>query len=434
MRKSRWSKLSAVVASSVLALGLLAGCGGGSESSSSSDDGGGDSGSSEASGGEVVIGGIFDETGATGDVGAPYADGARAYFDYINSKGGIDGVKVNLVNEDYAYDISRAQQIYQSLRDRHKAVGIIGWGTGDTEALRAQIIADEIPFISGSLSENLKDTGSESGYNYLIAATYSDQGRAILEWIAANHEGSKPATVALVYDESNPFSSSPMDDIKAYAAENLADDIKIVNDILIGLSDQDPQTTLQAYQNSNDVPDYAIIQYTWNQTRNVIRDAYNLGWDTQFVSTNWGAGEGLIPSGSDNQQWVEALDGTIATILHAFPFEDEPGMAEIKEYLEANGKSLEDINQKFVQGWASAMIYAEAIRVAIEQNGGTDFSGADFKKAIESLDNVDLKGLAANVSFSPDKHWGTKDIRLGQLKDGKWEIIEDYFSYEDLAK
>lgn len=433
MKKSRWSKLTAVVASSVLALGLLAGCGG-SDTSAPSDDGGGDGGSSAPSGEAVVkIGGIFDESGATGDVGAPYAEGARAYYEHLNSQGGIDGVMIQLVSEDYAYDISRAQQIYQSLRDRHNVPAIIGWGTGDTEALRAQIIADEIPFISGSLSENLKDTGSESGYNYLIAATYSDQGRAILEWIAANHEGDKPVTVALVYDESNPFSSSPMDDIKAYAAENLSDDIVIVDDILIGLSDQDPQTTLQAYQNSNDVPEYAIIQYTWNQVRNVIRDAHTLGWDTQFIGTNWAAGEGLVPSGSDNQQWVEALDGTIAVVTHAFPFEDLPGMEPIKQYLESKGKSLEDINQKFVQGWASAAIYAEAVRIAIEQTGGTEFTGVDFKKAMESIDNLDLGGLAANVTFTPDRHWGTKEIRLGQLKDGKWEIIEDYFSYEDLA-
>lgn len=438
MRKSRWSKVSALVASSVLALGLLAGCGGGSSSEPASNDSGGEtsesSESSGASGDQVVkIGGIFDETGATGDVGAPYAEGARAYFEYMNSKGGFDGVKVELVAEDYAYDISRAQQVYQSLRDRHKVPAIIGWGTGDTEALRAQIIADQIPFISGSLSENLKDT-KESAYNFLTAASYSDQGRAILEWIADNHTGNKPATVALVYDEGNPFSSSPMDDIKAYASENLSGEIEIVDDILIGLSDNDPQTTLQAYANSHDLPDYAIIQYTWNQTRNVIRAAHNLGWETQFIGTNWAAGEGLIPSGDDNQQWVEALDGTIAVAIHAFPFEEDlPGMAAVKEYLESKGKTLEDINQKFIQGWASASIYGEAIRIAVADKGGVDFNGADFKAAMEKINDLDLGGLAANVTFGPDKHWGTKEIRLAQLKDGKWEIITDFFSYEDLA-
>ncbi|MGQ9755133.1 MAG: ABC transporter substrate-binding protein, partial [Desulfotomaculales bacterium] len=31
----------------------------------------------------IKIGGIFDITGATGDVGSPYADGARACVDFL---------------------------------------------------------------------------------------------------------------------------------------------------------------------------------------------------------------------------------------------------------------------------------------------------------------------------------------------------------------
>ena len=34
---------------------------------------------------------------------------------------------------------------------------LLGFGTGDTEALRQQVAADEFPFISASLSENLKN-------------------------------------------------------------------------------------------------------------------------------------------------------------------------------------------------------------------------------------------------------------------------------------
>ncbi|MGO4888542.1 ABC transporter substrate-binding protein [Anaerobacillus sp. MEB173] len=427
MKRSRWSKISTVVASSVLAIGLLAGCGGGEEASTDSADGGSSGDSAKV----VKIGGIFDESGATGDVGAPYAEGARAYYEYLNANGGFDGYQIELVGEDYAYDISRAQQIYQSLRDRHKVPAIIGWGTGDTEALRSQIINDEIPFISGSYSENLKDTGSESGFNYLTAASYSDQGRAVLEWIAENHEGDKPARVALVYQEGHPFSESPMADLKAYAAENLAGVVELTPDILIELGDTDPQTSLQSWARSNEVPDYTIINYTWNQTRNVVRDGKRLGWDTQFMGLNWTAGEGLIPTGSDNQQWVDSLDGFIGVVTHAFPFEDLPGMDPIKEYLDSKGKSIEDINQKFVQGWTSASIFGEAIRIAIEEKGG-DITGLDVKAGMESINDLDLGGLGSNVSFSPDNHAGTDKIRLGQLKDGQWEIITDYFSFSDL--
>ncbi|WP_078429037.1 ABC transporter substrate-binding protein [Alkalihalobacterium alkalinitrilicum] len=425
MKKSHWRKTMATVATSVLALGLLAGCGGNEASSDTSNDDVNDSGK------VIKLGGIFDESGATGDVGAPYAEGERAFFEYLNSKGGVDGYKIDFVGEDYAYDTSRAQQVYQSLRDRHEVAAVLGWGTADTEALRQQIINDEIPFFSASYSENLKDTGSESGFNFLVAASYSDQGRAMLEWIQENHEGSKPATVALVYHEGHPFSESPIQDMKNYAAEHLSGEVEIVPDIQIELGDTDPQTTLQSWARSNEVPDYAIINYTWNQTRNVVRDGRQLGWDTQFMGLNWTAGEGLVPSGSDNQQWVDALDGFIGVVTHAFPTEDLPGMEPIIEYLESKGRTVEDINQKFVQGWATASIMAEAVKIAIAETDG-DVTGPDIRAAIESIDNFDLGGLGANVSFAPDNHAGTDQIRLGQLNNGNWEIITDYFGVSDI--
>lgn len=422
-------KLLVIAGAVILSIVLLAACGGGGSESTVGDDEGGGGGSN----GVVKIGGIFDETGATGDVGAPYADGARSYVEYINSQGGIDGVNIELISEDYAYDISRAQQIYQSLRDRHDVSAIIGWGTGDTEALRSQIIADQIPYFSGSLSENLKDTESESGFNYLVAASYSDQGRAVLEWIRENHEGDFPVTLALVYEKGNPFSESPMQDIKDYAAEQMDGEIEIVNDILIELSDNDPLTTLQAYERNQGQPDYAITQYTWGQTRNVVRDAHNLEWNTQFIGLNWAGGEGIVPSGADNQQWVEALDGFMATITHAFPYEDLPGMEPILQYLESKGRSIEDddVNQKFVQGWVTMSIFGEAIRIALEDYSPDEIDGVVMKEAIEQIDDLDLGGLAANVSFSPDNHAGTDRLRLGQLRDGQWEIIQDYFGISD---
>ncbi|MFV8826947.1 ABC transporter substrate-binding protein [Alkalihalobacterium sp. APHAB7] len=424
MKKSHWKKTMTAVATSVLALGLLAGCGGNEASSDTSND-------SNDSGKVIKLGGIFDESGATGDVGAPYAEGERAFFEYLNSNGGVDGYTIDFVGEDYAYDTSRAQQVYQSLRDRHKVAAVLGWGTADTEALRQQIINDEIPFFSASYSENLKDTGSESGFNFLVAASYSDQGRAMLEWIGKNHQGSSPATVALVYHEGHPFSESPIQDIKNYAEEHLAGVVEIVPDIQIELGDTDPQTTLQSWARNNEVPDYAILNYTWNQTRNVVRDGKQLGWDTQFMGLNWTAGEGLVPSGSDNQQWVDALDGFIGVVTHAFPTEDLPGMEPIIEYLDSKGRSVEDINQKFVQGWATASIMAEAIRIAIAETDG-DVTGSDIRAAIESIDNFDLGGLGANVSFAPDNHAGTDQIRLGQLNNGDWEMITDYFGVSDM--
>ena len=162
----------------------------------------------------VVIGGIYDITGGTGDVGTPYAEGEKAYFEYLEAKGGIEGLNLKLVGKDYAYKIPEAQKVYQELRDKEKVAAVLGWGTGDTEALRQQVATDEFPYLSASYSRILKDV-EESPYNFLVAASYSDQGRTILKWIKENHKGRNP-TVALLYNDT-AFGRSPIEDIKEFA-------------------------------------------------------------------------------------------------------------------------------------------------------------------------------------------------------------------------
>ena len=234
----------------------------------------------------VKIGSLWDITGGSGDTGAPYSEGQTAYFAYLESKGGIDGIHLEHKGEDYGYEISNAQAAYQSYRDRDGVAGILGWGTGDTEAMRKQVAADKIPFISASYSEGLKDL-TESPYNFFIAASYSDQGRLVLNWIKENHEGDNP-TFALIYNDTG-FGRSPIEDIKAYAKEI---GVELVDEQLIDLKATEAQSQMLNLKKAN--PDYAIVQQTWGATAVILREAQTLGIDTQFIGLNQAVGEGLI--------------------------------------------------------------------------------------------------------------------------------------------
>lgn len=366
----------------------------------------------------VVIGGLFDITGATGDVGTPYAEGEKAYFDYLKSKGGVEGLNIVLNGKDYAYAIPEAQKIYQELRDKEKVSAVLGWGTGDTEALRQQVANDKLPYFSASYSENLKDL-EESPYNFLAAASYSDQGRSILKWIKENHKGSNP-TVALLYNDT-AFGRSPIEDIKAYAAEI---DIEVVDEQIVDVQATEAQSQLLNMKKKN--PDYAIIQETWGATATILRDANTLGIETQFIGLNWASGEGVI-----SRVGEDIAEGYIGILSHALPYEDLPGMADVKEYLEGKGKTMDDINQKFIQGWTTAKILVAGIEEAAKKHPDGDLTGEEIRAGLESIKDLDLGGLGAPVSFTPENHTGTEQTRLGIVKDGKWQQLTDYFSHKD---
>jgi branched-chain amino acid transport system substrate-binding protein len=414
MKMQKSSKIASLVSAALVMSALLAGCGG-QQTNAPAPAGGTNNPSAAAPApaekGTIKIGGLFDETGGTGDVGKPYAEGEVAYVDYLNSKGGVNGRKVELIGVDYAYKVPEAVKIYQKFIKQDKVSAILGWGTGDTEAMKELIAKDKVPFISASYSEALAQV-DQHPYNFMTAATYSDQAKVALRWIKDNWKGSGNPKAAFLYNDT-PFGKSPVADAKAYAASIGVD---FVDEQIVDLKALDATSQLLNMQKKN--PDFALIQETWGATATILKDAKKLGIKTQFIGLNWAAGEGVITLAGD------AAEGYIGVISHAFPYESLPGLKEIEEYLSTKGKKLSDINQKFVQGWVAAKIMVEGIK-----NAGDNVTGEGIKAGLEKINNLEFGGLAAPVSFSADNHRGTSQTRLGQVKGGKFEIITDYIGY-----
>ena len=98
---------------------------------------------------KIRVGGLNDTTGATSDVGKDYAIGMADAFKYINSQGGVNGKKIKYTWFDYGYRIPEAITKYKLLK-RLGNIAIMGWGTGDTEALSPTDNKDKIPYVTAT--------------------------------------------------------------------------------------------------------------------------------------------------------------------------------------------------------------------------------------------------------------------------------------------
>ena len=136
----------------------------------------------------IKVGGMWDLTGVTADVGKPFAEGVQDAIAMINEKGGINGKKIELINVDYAYKIPQANATYKKFVEQDKVVMINGWGTGDTEALKDTVTKDKIPYFSASFSGHLTDP-TKTPYNFFVGASYSDQIRGFLQFVKKDLEG-----------------------------------------------------------------------------------------------------------------------------------------------------------------------------------------------------------------------------------------------------
>lgn len=106
------------------------------------DDEGNEGATGSDSKSDIKIGAIFDLSGATADIGTPYAEGIRDYIEYRNAspEKGVDGHKLVLSWQDFKYDPTLAGQLYGQYVSEGAKV-FLGWGTADTEAPSASVQA-----------------------------------------------------------------------------------------------------------------------------------------------------------------------------------------------------------------------------------------------------------------------------------------------------
>lgn len=379
-------------------LALVAGCGG--------DSGGGVENA-------IKVGAIFDLTGPTADVGKDYADAIQAYVSWANERGGIAGRPIELRFQDYAYQVDRAEQLYSQFVGEGVVI-FMGWGTGDTEALRLRIADDEIPFSSASLSHRLGDPG-ESPFNFLVATSYSDQFMIVLDWIRAHFDAGgrtgRPS-VALMHNAS-PFGLSPYQQEGGEYAERLGIDVTLY-EMPRGATD----FTAELSRIRQSEADYLVFQNTSAPAAVALRNAASLGFAPTFVCLNWCSNDLLIRLAGD------AAEG----VMGAMPFVpltvDVEGTRVIRDFLASRGESVEGKTNAYTQGWWTMAVFAEAIARVLE--AGQELTGVNIKAALETLQDFDMGRVTVPISFSGTDHRGSKGLRLFQVTDGAWEPLTDF--------
>ncbi|MDD2735760.1 MAG: ABC transporter substrate-binding protein [Desulfuromonadaceae bacterium] len=356
----------------------------------------------------IKVGGLWDLTGATADVGKPFADGAQDAIAMINEKGGINGKKIELINVDYAYKIPQAAAAYKKFVESDKVVMINGWGSGDTEALRDDITKDKIPFFSASFSGHLTDP-TKTPFNFFVGASYSDQIRGFLDFVKKNWKGKVPAKVAFIYP-NHGFGKAPIEAGRQYAKEL---GIELVHEEIIPTPVQDVTSNLLSMQKKS--PDYAYVQTTVAPCANLLKDAKKLGIKTIFFLGNYGMTEALPKLAKD------AAEGVYGMATHAAYGENVKGMKALLDWNKKHSPKAER-DTVYVRGWSYAVVWAEGLRIADKNK---QLNGEGIKKALETLKNFDTGGLVPPITYTATDHRPTTKTTVYVIKGGKMTKVTD---------
>jgi branched-chain amino acid transport system substrate-binding protein len=358
---------------------------------------------------DIKVGGIFDLTGITSDVGKPFAQGVRDYVEFTNAAGGVNGKKIKLAEVDYGYKIPEAVAAYKRLVNDEKVVLISGWGTGDTEALKDQVNKDQIPYISGSFSAHLTDP-TKTPYNFFAAPSYSDQLRAWLLWVKEDWKGSGNPKVSFIYGD-NPYGRSPIAAGKAFAAEN---GIDVASEEVVPGSFQDATSQLLNMQKAG--ANYAYINVTTTGASIILKDAQKLGLKVKFGSNPYGFSEKLPEVARG------AAEGVTGVMPHVPYGTDVPGMKAILEF--NKGKTPKtSLDALYVRGWTTALVWTEALKRADKAG---ELNGPGIKKAFETMSNFSVGGLAPDLTYTATDRRPATRTPIYQVKDGKLVKVKEY--------
>ncbi len=358
---------------------------------------------------EIKVGGIFDLTGITSDVGKSYAQGVRDYVALTNGSGGVNGKKIKLIDVDYGYKIPEAVSAYKRMKEE-KVVLINGWGTGDTLALKNFINEDKIPYFSGSFAGDLTDP-AKTPYNFFVAPSYSDQIRAWLSWVKEDwKDKSRNPKVALFYGD-NAYGKAPMEAGRRFAKEN---GIDVVDEEILPGNFQD--ATSQLLNMKQKGADYAYINVTTTGVSLVLKGAKALGLATKFGSNPYGFSEQLPLVAKEA---AEGVTGVMPQVPYGTPV---PGMKALIDFNKANhGGEAHDA--LYVRGWTSAMVWVEALKRADKAG---KLTGEGVRAALETFKDFDLGGLTSPVTWTATDHRPSTTTAVFIIKGGKLVKVKDY--------
>jgi branched-chain amino acid transport system substrate-binding protein len=377
---------------------------------------------------ELVFGLQCDRTGATQTVGLFVCPGYHDYINLVNSKGGVEGYKIRVIEIDHEYKVPPAMEAHE----RFKKEGIVLeslYGTPQTAALIKKLEEDKILGTSPGFGTAAAADGKRFPYLFPLAASYWSQGAAAIEFAKKRLGGSlKGKKIAyLFYD--NPAGKEPM--------EVLSDLSKIEGFELRTFAVPAPGVEMGAQVldiTARFKPDFVVTHLFGRAPSVSIKALKGKGYPlSRVVSLVWGASEADIKAAGG----FAAAEGyhtlQFAGVGHNFQV-----IKDINAMYKAQGKpppSQQEISVFYNRGVMIAALHVEAARNAIKAKGGQKPNSVDVKNGMEAIKGFTLGGMVPPMRVTPEDHEGGGWVQVWSVKGGKLVKTTEWFqAYRSVIK
>ncbi|MBU1043604.1 MAG: ABC transporter substrate-binding protein [Candidatus Omnitrophica bacterium] len=342
---------------------------------------------------KIIIGQSAALSGPTKALGIEMKAGMNAYFGYINSIGGVNGRKFELVSYDDGYEPERCiEQTRKLISDG--VFALIGYvGTPTSKAAVPIVEQEKIPFIGAFAgAEFLRNPVKHYVLN--VRGSYFDETEALVKRVV-DEQGIKK--IACFY-QNDSYGQAGLAGVKNALAKR---------SMVLEAEGTYERNTLAvkgglAMINSADVGAVIMIG-AYAPCAEFIKLAKQIGMtDVKFLNISF--------VGSDALREALGSEGEGVIISQVVPFPWDNSIPLINEYKEMLAKFSPEQPHGFVslEGFMVAKLFVDAVKAC-----GADITREGLISAIESKGVFDLGGV--KLTFGSNDHQGMDTVNLTEI-------------------
>jgi ABC-type branched-subunit amino acid transport system substrate-binding protein len=352
---------------------------------------------------------LTDESGPRKAIGLLRVRAARVFFQALNDDGGINGRRVHLVFADHQSSRDIAAQKYREMRESvlmFEQIFPVAFFKDDLA--RDGVVASPVARYSTLAAER---------HLVMTGTPYRVEMSNAVDWLAGTPAHPRGTRIAAV-TQADDYGADALAGVEEGARAHGFDLVLKLN---FDPADDDYSSQVTALKEAG--VDHVFMATTPRATAKIVGGCAKVGFAPGFIGNTFSFDPQIIVDDPTLKPVFEKSWKTSGAFAHWG--EDVPGMNNM---LDAVGRYAPDQKPDpfFVQGWVQGGIVAEMLKRA---DAGNDLTRPGLIRALDSMADVDLGGLAPRLSYGRD-HLGLPPSRQTRI----FEVRADNPQYPDMLK
>ncbi len=359
--------------------------------------------------GVITVGGIYDETGPID--ATVERDTVRSYFNLVNSQGGINGYKFQLIDCDSKYDPSSAHQCAQKLISQG-VLAIVGWLSLSGEQNETSYLTSQGVPVIGGLGV---PSEYQSALSYPTTPSLVTDGTAL-----GTHAGQiglkKPGVIFLNANFIQPVEQSFLNAMKAKGIQPV--DVETVD------ATKADYTDIVLKFQANGAQSVAAFLDPFSYAR-LFQAMERQNWHVPFLG-------GGLDKASANRQYVSGCGSSCPVfgadsatpVLEYLDHTSTPAIAQmlnaVRTYYPGQYGALDAYT---TYQWIAAEVFAAAVKAV----GNAPLTRTSLANALNGLKNFDDGGITQPISYGAgSSHDPLKCLQWLHNTNGQWRTTSGW--------